>query len=144
QYCGGVCHPVVGVGVKDTTVHGAGADDQAIVGLVNVGAEPGELGTQRGQPIGLVATDVGDAADGRRPVGQGGDRCHNRRQLGCVVQVDIDTGDVTGAVDTQSAVVVVSRLSAHCREDAEYMGGGLGGVTWPVGDTDLATGHEGS
>ena len=63
---------------------------EAVVVLGDVGAEAAELGRQGGQPVGLVAADVRDAAQVRgrvRERAQGGDR---RGQLADVVQVEVD------------------------------------------------------
>ncbi len=83
-------HPVVGVGVPGAAVQGGGTDREAVVVLVDVAAEAGELGGERGEPVGLVAADVGDPAQVRRSVGQRAQRGHRRRQLAVVVQVEVD------------------------------------------------------
>ena len=58
--------------------------------LGHVGAEAAELGGQRGQPVGLVAADVRDAAQVARARGQRAQRGDRRRELAVVVQVDVD------------------------------------------------------
>ena len=71
-------HPVVVVGVEPPAVQGRGRDAQAVLGLGHLRAEAVELGGERGEPVGLVAADVGDAADPRGGVGERGERGDDR------------------------------------------------------------------
>ena len=56
-----------------------------------------DLGGERGEPVGLVAAQVRDAAQVRGGVGQGGERRDHRRELAGVVQVGVDAVDLAGA-----------------------------------------------
>ncbi len=77
---------------------GAGRMRSPSVGLGDVGAEAAELGGEGGEPVGLVAADVGDAAQLRRRVGQRAQGGDGRGQLADVVQVDVDArAGVAGA-----------------------------------------------
>jgi len=92
-------HPVVGVGAPGSVGAPAqrpGPDGQPVGGLGGVPAERGQLGGQRGQPVGLVAAQVGDAAQLRRAVGQRGQGGDGRGELADVVQVDVDPGEPVG------------------------------------------------
>ena len=48
-------HAVVGVGVEGPAVQRPRRDAQPVGGLVDLGAEPAELGAQGREPVGLVA-----------------------------------------------------------------------------------------
>ena len=86
----GVGHPVVGVGVEQPAVQGRRPERQAVLGLGHVGAEAAELAGQRGEPVGLVAADVRDAAQHGRRLGQRAQRGHHGGQLADVVEVGVD------------------------------------------------------
>ena len=58
----GVRHPVVGVGLELPAVQRCGRDAQSVVVLVDRRPETAELDGQGGEPVGLVAADVRDAA----------------------------------------------------------------------------------
>lgn len=42
---------------------GPAVDAQAVGKLLGMPAEPGDLGDERGEPVGLVAAEVGDARE---------------------------------------------------------------------------------
>ena len=69
---------------------------QPVLALGDVGAEAAELGGQRGEPVGLVAADVGDAAQVRRRVGQGAERGDRGGELADVVEVEVDARQAPG------------------------------------------------
>ena len=60
-------HPVVGVGAPHPAVKRPRGDDEPVGGLLALAAEPVELGAQRGEPVGLVAAQVRDAAAAATP-----------------------------------------------------------------------------
>ena len=55
-------HPVISVGLPDSTVHLLRGDDQAVVGFLALPADAVDLCAQRGEPVGFVAAQVCDAA----------------------------------------------------------------------------------
>ena len=84
---------MVVVGVEDAAVQRARADVQAVGGLGDVAAEPVDLLGERGQPVRLVQPQMGDTAQRRGGVGEGGDRRDARGQLADLAQVDVDAVD---------------------------------------------------
>ena len=76
---GGVGHPVVGVRLEDRAAQRPGLDLQPVRALGDLGAERAQFAGERGEPVGLVAADVADAAQPRRRVGQRGQRREHRR-----------------------------------------------------------------
>ena len=71
---------------------------------------------QRGEPVGLVAAQVRDAAQPGRGVGQRGEGGDRRRELAGGVQVEVDAVDRAGAGHAQH-VAVQPRGGAHALED---------------------------
>jgi hypothetical protein len=61
---------VVVVGAERAAVQLARPDDEPVVGLGDVAAEPVELGGQRLEPVGLVPAQVRDAAQVGRRLGE--------------------------------------------------------------------------
>ena len=59
---------------------------------------PRELGGEGGEPVGLVAADVRDAAQSRRCLRERAERGDRGRELADVVQVGVDAQDRVGAV----------------------------------------------
>ena len=90
-------HPVVGVGVEQPAAHGRGVMRRPSSVSVTAAPQGAELAGQGGEPVGLVAADVGDAADHGGGVGQGGQGGDDRGQLAGVVEVDVDAVDLAGA-----------------------------------------------
>ena len=68
-------------------------------------AQPRDLRGQRGQPVGLVAAQVRDAAQPGGGVGQGGERRDGRRDLAGRVQVEVDPVHRAGAGHAQHVAV---------------------------------------
>ena len=94
----GVGHPVVVVGVEHAAVQRCRPQAEPVVVLGDVRPESAELGRERGEPVGLVAAEVRDAAQHAGCLGQcaqGGDR---GRELADVVQVDVETVEAVVAV----------------------------------------------
>ena len=79
-----------------------------------------------------MASDVGDAADPRRSGGQRGERGDGRRELGCVVQVDVDADELARAGDGQASPVEPD-VSPHGVEDLAHEVAGLRRVLGPTG-----------
>ena len=103
-------------------------DGQAVLGLVHVAAQALQLGGQRGQPVGLVAADVGDAVDVGGAVGQRRDRGHHRGQLAGVAQIELDAVDLVGAAHGQRAVLVEVDVGAERGQHVPDRVAGLVGV----------------
>ena len=55
-------HPVIGIGTPGARPQRCRGDHQAVGGFLTVAAQAVDLGAQRGEPVGLVATQMGDAA----------------------------------------------------------------------------------
>ncbi len=119
----------------------ARADVQAVGGLRHVAAELVDLLRQRGQPVRLVQSQMGHAAQGRGGVGEGRDRRDARRQLADLAQVHIDAVDRAGAGERE-AVLGQFAGAAHLGEDLAQPVTGLGGAGRPGRDDDLAAGHQ--
>ena len=124
-------HAVVGVGVEGAAVQRAGRDPQPVVGLVDPGAEAGQLGAQGREPVGLVPADVGDPADDARGVGERAQRRDHRGELAGVVQVDVDAGDAVAAADGEAGPVEHD-LGAHHVEHVADEVAALGRVLRPA------------
>ena len=65
--------------------------------LGDVGPEAAELAGEGGQPVGLVAPDVADAAQVGGTAGQRAERRDGRGELADVVQVEVDAPELAGA-----------------------------------------------
>ena len=74
-------HPVVLVRVPGAAGQRPRRDDEPVRRLLRLPAQPRDLGGQRGEPVGLVAAQVRDAAQPGGGVGQGGERGDRRRDL---------------------------------------------------------------
>ena len=83
------------------------AGPQPVVGLAHVAAERVDLGGERGQPVGLVVAQVGDAAQPGRPRGQRRHRREHRRELADVAEVDVDALDPARSGDRQAVGLVL-------------------------------------
>ena len=137
-------HPVVGVGPPRPPGHRAqrpGPDLQAVGVLGHRAAQGVDLGGQRGDPVGLVAAHVGDAAQPGRPVGERGQRGHHRGQLADLGQVDVDAVQPGRPAHGHARGVEV-HLAAHRAQQVEDGRAGLGGVLRPAGDGHRAAGDD--
>ena len=103
--------------------------------LGDVGAERAELPGQGGQPVGLVAADVRDAAQVRGGVGQRAERGQRGGELTDVVQVGVETPDAAAPRDGQPVVVELDGR-AHPGEQVAQRVAGLGGRARPARDGD--------
>ena len=99
-------HPVVVVGGEHAR-RAAGAAGSPARPSVSVTSPPSAFSSrgQGGQPVGLVAAQVGDPAQVGRRVGQGGQRGHHRGELAGRVQVGVDAVELAGAADGQAVAV---------------------------------------
>ena len=100
---------VIGRGIGDLLAHLSGDvreqegrafedrdEDGRVVGVSAVQVRRQLLYTA-GDPVGFVAADVRDAAQGRGAIGERTQGRDGRRQLAEVVQVDVDRGDLAAA-----------------------------------------------
>ena len=87
-------HPVIGVRQPGAGLQWRRGDLETVGGFAAVAAQPVDLGGQRGQPVGLVAAQVGDAGQaGYRARGcQRREHRHRGGELADVTQVDVETG----------------------------------------------------
>ena len=104
-------------------------------------AEAVELGGQGRQPVGLVAADVGDAAEPRRRVGERGEGGDDRGELADVVQVDVEAASWPRPADGEPGPVE-AHLGAHRVEDVAERVTGLGGVLRPARHPHPAAGDQ--
>ena len=135
---------VVGAEQASTQLVGrARADDEAVLGLGHVDSEGAELGRERGEAVGLVAADVGDAADARLTVGQRAQRDDDGRQFRGLREIDVDAAQLLRAGDPQALTVKGAR-GAHALEHVTDLVARLRGVRGPVRHEHLTAGDGSS
>ena len=98
-----------------------------IVRFLDIAAERGDVGGDRGQPVGFVAAQMADAAQPAGAVGEHGHRGDGRGQLADVVQVDVDAAQLIRPGDRQPVRVQLDG-GAHRGQDAPDGVAGLIGV----------------
>ena len=118
------------------------ADEQAVVELLDIAAEPVDLGRQGREAVGLVAAQVGDSSEPGFARGQcrhGGD---DGRELADVVQVELDAVQrLAGGEDHVSAVAL--RAPSERLRDATPSIAGLRGRIRPAEDAHRPTADQG-
>ncbi len=117
-------------------------DAQAVVGLGDVTAECRELRGQRGEPVGLVASEVGDAPDLRRAVGEAEQRRDHGGELAHRVQVEHRARHRAAAGDGET-VGVEHRLAAQFAHEASQPVSRLRRLGGPARDADPAACQQG-
>ena len=95
-------------------------------GFAAVAAEPVDLGGQRGQPVCLVATQVGDAGQPRNRArgGQRGEHRHRRGEFADIAQVDVEARVGLRTLHFQIRVILLHN-AIQLSEDAQDGVGGL-------------------
>ena len=118
QHRPGLRHAVVGVGAPGAAVQWARDDRAARRRAGRRAAQAGQLGRQRGEPVGLVPAQVREPGQLRRAVGQRGQRREHGRQLADVVQVGDQAGDVPGRARSARPARVAPRRPSRPAEPA--------------------------
>ena len=92
-------HAVVGIALDLGRNQGAGGDAQPVVAVLDVLAQAAQFVDGGDEPVRLFDADVGDVADGRGAVAQGGDGGQGHDRVADVVHVDVDAAQRARAAD---------------------------------------------
>ena len=135
-------HPVVVVGAPEPAPprSGGGRISRPSAVSVDIPAQRGELPRERGEPVGLVAAEVRDAAQPRRRVGQHGERGDHGVSSPTSCR-STSSRAACRAPDGQPVRVGRDRRAEPLQHGQDRRAR-LGGVLRPAGDGDLAAGDR--